>query len=222
MPASEEFYDVPNNELFCEAERFASEDQCDAPTITTLPPAPENKRMGFMQRLLKPRSKASDMTSAFTLGAAKNRSIPNDEDDQSRRESGDSDILYDDAAAVKPTTEAELTYDDATTSPKYEGKPIYTNENSKHLYTNEKPSANEVYDDASHIHVSNEEYEYVVSNENANSLINNNNDSDGVSLKSGVSDYGANAPSHRWHITTADAKAQVKPRGNFVFVFHIT
>lgn len=156
------------------------------------------------------------MTSAFTLGAAKNQSVPEDEDDQSRRETGESELLYDDAVTVKTTTEEEFTYDDATTIHKDGGnvKPIYTNEISKHLYTNEKQTMDEVYDDASQIIVSNEEYEYVV-NDNASSqreLHNNNNDSDGVSMKSGVSDYGANASSHRWHITAAEAKAQVKKK----------
>lgn len=147
------------------------------------------------------------------MAAAKAQRIrppPEDEDDKSRKESGDSDIMYDDAMTVKPPRAEEIDNDDASAIPQ-------DSENSKHVYSNEtgaKTTDEEdlTYDDAFRVIDTNEEYEYVA-NESISSvreLQSNNNDSDGVSMKSGVSDYGANAPSHRWHIAAADAKAQVK------------
>ena len=161
-----------------------------------------------MHRLLKSRSKASDLASTFSVKAQQNRS-PSDEDNKSRRESEDSDILYDDALTVKPPREEELFYDDASAIPKDSEKfsSIYTNETSIKVVEEE----NLVYDDAFRVNDTNEEYEYVA-NESISSvreLQNNNNDSDGISMKSGVSEYGANAPIHRWHITVPEAKARV-------------
>uniref|UniRef100_A0A0P5VA83 Uncharacterized protein n=1 Tax=Daphnia magna TaxID=35525 RepID=A0A0P5VA83_9CRUS len=217
VPIAEEFYDVPNRESVSESEQPAAEDQCDAPPIANpLPPAPETKKKGFMHRLLKTRSKASDLALPFSMAAAKAQRIrppPEDEDDKSRKESGDSDIMYDDAMTVKPPRAEEIDNDDASAIPQ-------DSENSKHVYSNEtgaKTTDEEdlTYDDAFRVIDTNEEYEYVA-NESISSvreLQSNNNDSDGVSMKSGVSDYGANAPSHRWHIAAADAKAQALRHG---------
>jgi hypothetical protein len=170
------------------------------------------KKKGFMHRLLKSRSKASDLASTFSMAALKAQQTrsTSDEDSKSRRESEDSDILYDDALTVKPPKEEELFYDDASAIPK-------DSENvSNNMYTNEKvvkvpEEENLVYDDASRVNDTSEEYEYVANQSisSVRELQNNNNDSDGMSMKSGVSEYGANASIHRWHITASEAKAQV-------------
>ncbi|KAI9557563.1 hypothetical protein GHT06_017391 [Daphnia sinensis] len=217
VPIAEDFYDVPNRESVTEFEEPVVEDQCDAPPIANpLPPAPETKKKGFMHRLLKTRSKASDLSLPFSMAAGKAQRIRppiEDEDDKSRKESVDSEIMYDDAMTVKPPRAEEIDNDDASAIPQ-------DSENSKHVYYNEtgvKTTHEEdlTYDDAFRVIDTNEEYEYVA-NESISSvreLQSNNNDSDGVSMKSGVSDYGANAPSHRWHIAAADAKAQALRHG---------
>lgn len=163
-----------------------------------------------MHRLLKTRSKASDMTSPFSMAAAKAQRIrPPPEDDKGRRESEDSEMLYDDAQTLKPPRTEDIVYDNASAIPKVP-------ENSKHIYRNETgmnttDDEDLTYEVAFPVTDTNEEYEYVA-NESISSvreLQSNNNDSDGVSMRSGVSEYGANAPKHRWHIPAADAKAQV-------------
>lgn len=92
VPIAEEFYDVPNRESVSESEQPAAEDQCDAPPIAN----------------------------PFSMAAAKAQRIrppPEDEDDKSRKESGDSDIMYDDAMTVKPPRAEEIDNDDASAIP---------------------------------------------------------------------------------------------------------
>lgn len=213
MPVNEEFYDVPHGNMSYDADQpTIQEDEIDAPVFPPLPLAMETKKMGFMQRLLKPRNKTSD---SFSLTAAKNqnRSAPKNvkegEDDQSRRESGDTEIFYDDAETVRASRaesgkEEPATYDDVS------GFPTLTKKSKKSV-TSKPPPSVDLYDDASQIIPNKEpeeEYEYVVNGGSPESQ-NNNNDSDKVSMKSGISNYGASATSHRWHISASEAKSQV-------------
>lgn len=206
VPVSEEFYDVPTGALNSEVHRI--EDECDAPVIpNSLPPNTESKRLGFMQRLLKNRSKSNESESEVKILNGSN------EDKRNCKETRDSfqELIYDDASNVNMPKSEELLYDDAAAISKSSIKNTKITSDPSSSFNQE-----ELYDDASQILVNketSEDYEYVVNGslttkETHNN--NNNDDIDAVSVKSGFSSIGANASSHRWHITASEAKTQVK------------
>lgn len=193
------------------------EDVCDAPAFPPVPLAIETKKLGFMQRLLKPLNKASDssLTAAKNQNRSEAKNAKEGEDDQNRRESGN--YCYDDVASMKASVppradmakEEAFTYDDASgfhtfNVPALAQKPKISDSKSS--------SELDIYNDASQVIVNDqpcEDYEYVNANGTSTpELHNNNNDSDKISMKSGVSSYGATS-SHRWHIAAAEAKSQV-------------
>lgn len=162
-----------------------------------------------MQRLLKTRSKTieSDLPAKKLIEFNPNDE-PNNKDSRKPKENEDlQEVLYDDASTVKVSRPEECLYDDASPVP---NSPVKSNKP-----TSNPPSTvkEELYDDATTTILSmetSEDYEYVA-NESVpgQESHNNNNDSDAVSMKSGISSIGANASSHRWHITAAEAKSQV-------------
>lgn len=186
-----------------------------------MPPLQEEKKKGFIHRLLKSRSKLSDSSYALAKKAS-----TDSEDDRSRRENEESEI-YDDATAVKTSrtdnnspdcvktafnnltqnepSEDGIIYDDTSVTKQKVDENNSVNNNNKN-----PPNEEIVYEDACSMAETCEEYEYVkIADPSAQKSQNDISEHDDVSLKSGTSDYAMNISSHRWHISVSEVKPQV-------------
>ena len=202
----DEFYDVPieaadNGRNKTKNVRPAGgKDQCDSPASSGSPAPSHKKIKGFVQRFLKSTGGANNKAPLAT-------GIIYDD--------ATSSALYDDASAAAPC------YDDASkaSAKTVEVSVCYDDVSGILLTTPDDEDDDITYDDVSGGPPPTlmdslpppppvEEYEYVDDV---------NNDSDGVSVKSGASEYGtASSPNRRWHISTSDAISQVRKNKRFM------
>lgn len=178
----------------------SGKDQCDSSATNS--PAPSHKKIkGFMQRFLK-----------STAGTANNKAP--------EVETSTASIIYDDAASSSiydDASAAELApcYDEASSVAKRVAGgelAVCYDDIAGILLGNQEEEDDATYDDVSNPQPPFldssalpppppvEDYEYV---EDLNT------DSDGISVKSGASEYGQASPSRRWHISTSEAIPQV-------------
>lgn len=112
-------------------------------------------------------------------------------------ESGDkSQIIYDDATTLKASEKSFLQELGASRFHAETGHVIYDDAFGSLPVLVPSSSVAEEYD--------------LIDDSASEGTAHNNNDSDGISVKSGASEYGATGPSNtRWHVPASDTKAHV-------------
>lgn len=195
VPNGEEFYDVPLEAGPTVSKNNKQNNEQSIKTATySLSGA---KRKGFMQRFLK-------STNVQIIEESSNVKDDCIYDDASSNPTKITlSTIYDDAGSSQLKSTLSFIYDDAASSIPAEATPT-----KAITYDDVVVESGLLYDDAfSSLTVPppppEDEYDDVASL----------GDSDGVSLKSGASEYGAagtsSSPSHRWYISTSEAVTQV-------------